>query len=232
MPSKTPEAVQIITTDDGSHSLYHPSLDETYHSVHGAIQESQHVFIEQGLIHYSHYNKKESINILEVGLGTGLNLLLSAIWAKAKGAVISYTALEPFPVPTGIVDVLNYPELMEETCWEKDFKMIHASPWNEWTPIGSTLSFSKNKTKLEDFFIPNEIYDIVYFDAFAPGKQPEVWAKANLDKLYQMISTNGILVTYCAQGQFKRNLQGAGFIVETLPGPPGKFEMVRGLKQS
>ena len=221
--------VEIITTEDGSHSLYRPSLDETYHSTYGAIKESQHVFVQQGLAYFSKQSKKAPINILEVGLGTGLNLLLSAVWAKNSGAVISYTALEPFPLQPEIFNQLNYPHLMGKTNWERDFKRIHTSPWEEQIPIGPEISFIKSQTRLEEF-IPQEIYDIVYFDAFSPSTQPEIWSKTNLTKLYKTIGPDGLLVTYCAQGKFKRDLQLVGFEVESLSGPPGKFEMVRAIK--
>ena len=219
-------SIKIITTEDGSHSLYDQELNETYHSTRGAKGESLHVFIQEGLEYWLAQNKSEQIRVLEIGLGTGLNAFLTALFATKQSQSIHFTTLEPYPVEASIYENLNYYSIQAE----KDLlTQIHTCSWNERHELNSFFEFSKEKIKLEHFE-RNEHFDLIFFDAFAPSKQPEVWSLENLQKCYTLLANGGLLTTYCAQGQFKRNLAEAGFEVETLQGAMGKKEMVRGVK--
>ncbi|MFD2513112.1 tRNA (5-methylaminomethyl-2-thiouridine)(34)-methyltransferase MnmD [Pontibacter locisalis] len=220
--------LEIRQTKDGSNTLYVPELNEHYHSVHGALQESLHVFIKHGLEDV--LQSKKDIKILEVGFGTGLNAILTYPFALAKKAFIQYDTLEKFPLEEEVVNQLHFenailnPELFEV------FQQMHSAPWNEPVDIIPYFTLQKIHETLEEFCPPDAYYDIVYFDAFAPEKQPELWSDEMFAKLYKATRPGGVLVTYCAKGSFKRSLKAAGFEVEALPGPPGKREMTRGIK--
>lgn len=220
--------IKIITTEDGSHSLYHEGLKETYHSFHGALQESIYVFIEKGLRFWR--NKSglpKEVSIFEVGFGTGLNALLAAQFAMENMVKINYTTLEPFPLAIDLVEKLNYSEQIGLAHLTEIFKMLHQGEWNEVIVLEDFFHFTKLQTKLEDF-VTTEKFDVVFFDAFAPNKQAELWEIDMLQKCYDLLNEGGVFTTYSAKGQLKRDLKTVGFEVETLPGPPGKKEMVRG----
>ena len=216
---------EIIKTADGSHSLYVKDLDEHYHSVHGAIQEGQHVFIKMGL--NSLLPPKKTINILEIGLGTGLNVLLTYLEnLKDTSVYVDYTALEAFPLGNEITDQLNYLDLLDAKQYQKIYSMIHEGPWDQPFELAKNFILQKLKNTLQEVKFEN-IFDIIYFDAFGPRVQPEMWTEKIFTKIYAATKSNGFLVTYCAKGEVKRTLKKVGFIVETLQGPPGKREMVR-----
>jgi tRNA U34 5-methylaminomethyl-2-thiouridine-forming methyltransferase MnmC len=220
--------LEIRQTKDGSTTLFVPELDEHYHSVHGALQESQHVFITHGL-EYALQQKKD-VKVLEVGFGTGLNAILTFPFALTQKAFIQYDTLEKYPLSLEVIKQLQFenfilnPELLEY------FYQMHTCDWNMPCDIIPYFNLQKIHETLEEFSSPSNYYDVVYFDAFAPEKQPELWTNAIFEKLYQATRPGGILVSYCAKGSFKRSLKAAGFLVETLQGPPGKREMTRGVK--
>ncbi|NQZ76508.1 MAG: tRNA (5-methylaminomethyl-2-thiouridine)(34)-methyltransferase MnmD [Ekhidna sp.] len=218
--------IKIITTEDGSHSLFDEELNETYHSTRGARGESMHVFIKEGLEYWLSQNKSEEVKMLEIGLGTGLNAFLTAQFAEARNQKIHFTSLEPYPIDREIYESLNYHSSEKE---QESLMDIHDSTWEKTVGINNNFELLKSTSPLEQFSSPTQ-FDIIYFDAFAPSKQPEVWSLENLERCYEMLASGGVLTTYCAQGQFKRNLASAGFTVETLQGAMGKKEMVRGLK--
>jgi len=219
--------IQIITTSDGSHSLLNTDLDETYHSRHGAIQESKHVFIKNGLEYFIDQNAPETINILEVGFGTGLNTWLTLEDFKSKEIKIYYTSLETFPLPEAIWQLLNYADSdPKKTSFEK----IHTCQWNETVQLTSAFYLNKLNISLQKVDLSQQQFDLIYFDAFAPNKQPELWDVSLLKKIIRQLSHNGVFVTYCAKGQLKRDLESLSLKVEVLPGPPGKREMVRATK--
>jgi tRNA U34 5-methylaminomethyl-2-thiouridine-forming methyltransferase MnmC len=236
--------VRIIETEDGSHSLFVPELNETYHSFHGALQESEHVFIRSGLDYLlqrdldknsqSSPDKAEvpNVKVLEIGFGTGLNALLTIRYLSQRPEMaIYYHTLEPYPLSLEVINSLNYVKLLHSQFLEAEFQRIHNAPWNTPNINSNGFTFYKEQTTLEDFAFHNQ-FNIIYFDAFAPNKQAELWTLEIMQKCYDLLEDEGILVTYCAQGQFKRNLKAAGFQVETIPGPPGKKEMVRAYKTS
>ena len=215
---------ELIITDDGSHSLYVSEIDESYHSTFGAIQESRHIFIEAGLKECS----KSEINILEVGFGTGLNAFLSQIEAERSGKQIQYTSLEKYPVEHEKVLLLNYPEIIASET-RNFFVQMQTSAWNEYVRISPFFTLKKTET---DFtcYIPDNMFDVVYFDAFSPDKQPEMWTQKRFEVIFEHCKSGAILTTYCSKGIVRRAMEGAGFKVERIPGPPGKREILRGRK--
>ena len=220
---------RIITTGDGSHSLYLPQLNETYHSSHGALTESEHVFIKAGLDHYLEKQAVESIYILEIGFGTGLNAFLAWDWARQNKVVVHFTSLEPFPLTEEIYTQLNYTENREPWAIEA-FQKLHWAGWDETLAMDECVHLQKAKTRLEDF-VSEQRFQLVFFDAFAPQKQGEMWEVSMLEKCFHFLKPQGVLTTYCAQGQFKRNLRSIGFEVFRVDGPPnGKREMTRAIR--
>jgi tRNA U34 5-methylaminomethyl-2-thiouridine-forming methyltransferase MnmC len=216
--------IQLISTSDGSHTLYVPELDEHYHSVYGAVQESEFIFIRNGFDSCD----TDPLNILEVGFGTGLNALLTAVKSMAGSRKVNFTSLEKYPLDNGIINALNYNIFAGEKGREI-FDLIHSSPWN--TRVNICRNF--NLKKIETDFTkeqPSGIYNLIYFDAFGPDKQPEMWTREIFTGIASVTEKNGILVTYSAKGEVKRNLKACGFEVTLLPGPPGKRQMIRAVK--
>ncbi|MEM7160943.1 MAG: tRNA (5-methylaminomethyl-2-thiouridine)(34)-methyltransferase MnmD [Bacteroidota bacterium] len=218
------ENIRIIETADGSHTLYNESLDEHYHSKHGSIQESLHVFIEMGL--KPMLNAKGIISLLEIGFGTGLNALLTGFnRGKLK---LDYVALEPFPVQDKLLNSLNYIKQIGIQN-EQLYKAIHQADWNAWIEILKGFRLIKVQETIQEYE-PDLLFDLIYFDAFAPRPQPEMWKEDIFQKCHELMAKDGILVTYCAKGEVRRTMQDCGFEVERLPGPPGKREMLRAKK--
>ncbi len=222
---------EIIKTADGSHSIYVKELDEHYHSIHGAIQESKHVFIEMGLKYTAATIPNSEMTILEIGLGTGLNAFLTFIESKKTDSLINYTSIEAYPISAEIAHQLNYLDLLNEQKNESIFNEIHTCEWNKKNWISNQFTFRKIQNTLQQIVF-DDTYNLIYFDAFGPRVQPEMWTEEVFAKLYAATLPNGCLVTYCAKGEVKRTLKKVGFIVETLQGPPGKREMVRAIKNS
>ena len=216
------EPRQVILTKDGSHSISLPAAGLTYHSTHGAIQESKHVFIEAGL-HKA--IPTGSLKIFEMGLGTGLNALLTLMEPRP----IFYECVETFPLDADIIQQLNYCDLLGRPDLQPAFEKIHNSNWEEEVWITESFCFKKHHTPLQDY-LSNTQFHVIYFDAFAPDAQPELWTKEVFEKMYAMLLPGGILTTYSSKGIIRRNLLSAGFVVEKIPGPPGKREMVRAMK--
>ncbi len=221
-------SIELRSTADGSHTLYNPQLDETYHSIHGAVQESMHVFIKAGLEYLLEI--KKDLWVLEVGLGTGLNAWLTINSVLHSDAKIHYVGVEPFPVEQSLVEKLNYPDYLQSSEYRSRlFYQLHKVEWEKFINLTPQFEIRKMPYTLEDFR-SQWIFDLVYFDAFAPAKHPELWQKPMLQKIFDITAPGGILLTYSAKGQFKRDLKEVGWNVETLPGPPGKREMTRAVK--
>lgn len=223
--------IQLITTADGSHSLLNTTIKETYHSVHGAIQESAHVFIKNGLEYFVHIHKPKQISVLEIGFGTGLNALMTLQSALQMGISIYYTTLEAFPVNSKTTQLLNYSQLLDFNNSNRYFERLHDVSWEEEKTIENNFFIKKLKGKVQEINFPTSSFDLIYFDAFAPSKQPEMWEMNVLQKIEMAMKPNAVFVTYCAKGQLKRDLKLLGLSVEKLPGPPGKKEMVRATKK-
>jgi tRNA U34 5-methylaminomethyl-2-thiouridine-forming methyltransferase MnmC len=220
---------KIIITKDGSHTIGIPEMNVTYHSIHGAIQESMHVFIEAGLYGLGRLNRPDPLNILEMGLGAGLNALLTLLQADKLKQPIHYTAIELFPLAEKKACNLNYCEQLSQPCYQTLFEKLHQSEWEKDIVITSYFTFHKTNTDLLNFST-NGSFDLIYFDAFAPNAQPELWTKEVFEKLYDIMNEEGVLVTYCSKGDIRRAMRAAGFSVEKIKGPPGKREITRALK--
>ena len=219
--------MKLEQTADGSYTLYVPELDEHYHSVKGALTESQHIFINMGLKHSS----VTSPHLLEIGLGTGLNCVLTLLEAKESQRHVYYTGIERYPLNEEIIRKLNYPSIIGKEC-ENDYFAIHQAPWEEDVCLSPWFTLHKMEGDFTHYSFEQK-YDIIYFDAFALEKQPEMWEQSLFDNLYQVLNEGGILTTYCAKGVVRRMLQTAGFKVERLPGPPGgKREILRATKSN
>ena len=221
-------AIEIITTSDGSHSLLNTQLNETYHSVHGAIRESIHVFINKGFNLIAERDHPKEIHILEIGFGTGLNALLTLQRTLNDSIKVFYTTIETFPLTEEVWSKLNYTNTLGANEY---FEKIHRTPWSQWQEITPNFQLFKVNGEFQHALLPESKYDLIYFDAFAPSKQPEMWEVDVLKKVVDLIKPKGVFVTYCAKGQLKRDLKSLGLEVETLDGPPGKKEMVRGILQ-
>jgi tRNA U34 5-methylaminomethyl-2-thiouridine-forming methyltransferase MnmC len=214
---------KIMITEDGSHTLFLPELNEHFHSIHGAIQESNHVFIQNGLFKC---NKKKLV-VLETGFGTGLNVLLTLINRGERD--ISYFSIEKYPLTANEYTLLNYPVLISESSPDL-FLSLHQCEWNKETEIVPGFRLTKIQADLTEFGFNLPNFDLIYFDAFAPGKQPEMWTESIFSRIAKHTLPEGIFVTYCAQGEVRRTLTRVGFKMQKVPGPPGKNEMLFGEK--
>jgi len=219
--------VELKLTEDGSHTLYVAGIDETYHSIHGAVQEAEHIFMDAAL----RICNQSNLTVFEVGFGTGLNAFLTLIESINHSLKVHYITLEKFPVAMADVDALNYPDRIAP---DKKilFEALHRSEWNVPVLITPDFILEKRQADFTEFQHAGSRYDLVFFDAFSPEKQPEMWTQTGFEKIYEHCHSGAMLTTYCAKGQVRRNLQAAGFVVERLPGPPGKREMLRARKQT
>lgn len=217
---------KIITTNDGSKTIYLPHLDETYHSSHGAIQEAIHVFIKHGI----QDSDKSEMSVFEMGFGTGLNALLVSIEAERSNRKIHYSGIEAYPVSFEVAMQMDYCLLVGKEHQSK-FEQLHKADWNTVNSLSNLFSFEKIHAKIEDYLPEKEQFDVVFYDAFGPRAQEDMWQPAILQKMHDLLKPNGFLVTYCAKGQVKRDLKSIGFEIEPLPGPPGKREMTRAWKR-
>ena len=216
---------KIITTSDGSKTIQIEDWNEQYHSKHGAVQESYHVFIKHGL---SLFNN-ETVAILEIGFGTGLNALISLIESSKQRLKINYRGIEAFPVPFDELEQLNYISVLNAVDYERDFYKMHNSIWEK--PIELSGDFKLYKEQKDFLDISDEeAYNLIYFDAFGAGVQPELWTEIIFSKMFKALKKGGILVTYSAKGSVRRAMKSVGFKVERLPGPSGKREMLRATK--
>lgn len=215
-----------MITEDGSQTLYLPELDEHYHSIHGAIGESLHIYIEQGL----RYAGKKTLSILEIGFGTGLNAYLSFCYGQTEHINIEYCSLEKYPLTRQEYELLNYPKIIF-TQYSHVFTSLHEAEWDKEVKISDNFQLKKIQTDLLTYqFDEFSKFDLVYYDAFAPGKQPEMWTEDILHKVAATVKKEGVIVTYCAKGTVRRTLAESGFIMERIPGPKGKKEILRGKK--
>jgi len=224
--------MSILQTADGSNTYISKVFGETYHSRHGALQESLHVFIDHGLHRFrSEFPDLPEIRIFEMGLGTGLNALLCAtlpseLYLKTK---LYYTSVEKFPLSPEEAQGMSFEKHIEDPEASTIFHQVHQSDWGEWINLREGFFFQKLKGDFFDLQLKD--HHIIFYDAFAPAAQSELWTQEACELLFEMLAPHGIITTYCAQGQFKRNLKAAGFEVEALPGPPGKREMTLGRKR-
>lgn len=230
---------ELVITEDGSHSLRDMRTGETYHSIHGAVQESRHIFIDRGLL-CATTNTPE---VFEVGFGTGLNAFLTWIEAERRGMHLSYTTVELYPVEAPEWENLNFStyvdSITENTSTGEiahpdlpvlssdSFHELHTCAWGSFHQLSPQFSFRKLRVDFTNY-IPDRQYDLIYFDAFSPEKQPELWLPERFATLALHCNPGAILTTYCSRGSVKQALRDAGFTVERLKGPPGKRHILRG----
>ena len=219
---------QIIITKDGSTTIHLPNWNEQYHSKHGAIQEAYHVFIEMGLLFYLNENNTDSLVILEIGFGTGLNAFITLLEAKKNKLQIEYIGIDAYPVDISEINKLNYPIQLNTPV--KYFLKLHTAIWERPVKISKSFTLVKRKKFFSEIDCENT-YDIIYFDAFSARVQPDIWTESIFQKMYNALIPKGILVTYSAKGSVRRVLQTVGFTVERLSGPPGKRHMLRAIKK-
>ncbi len=217
---------KLVKTEDGAHSFYIEELDENYHSVYGAIQESKIVFINGGL---NYFKNNHTLNILEIGFGTGLNALMT-ILHHPKYQEVNYYGVEYYPITSVEARKLNYTEQLNQDVLQTNFMRMHNCNWGNPTPIAPNFILTKILSKIEHYQPKANFFDIIYFDAFAPSAQPQLWTSEVFEKLYKSLKKGGILITYCAKGAVKRALKGVGFKIEPLPGPKNKREITRAIK--
>lgn len=216
---------EIIQTLDGSTTIHLKEWDECYHSKHGAIQEAQHVFINNGLSLFPN----QSVSILEIGFGTGLNAFITFLEAEKFNQSINYVGVEAYPVATSEVLAMNYVDELNAVPQKIIFERMHESKWNEKVVLSTEFTLTKRKQFFDEI---NDVarFDLIYFDAFGYRVQPELWSTTIFQKMYTALRPGGKLVTYAARGVVKRSMMEVGFTVEKLPGPPGKREMFRASK--
>lgn len=215
-------------TADGSYTLSIPAMQVTYHSKHGAIQESNHIFIDTGLKYYTELHTCQSIQILEMGFGTGLNCLLTAIYARDQQVNIRYHTIEAFPLQAAEAATLNYGTILHN---HNLFQQIHLSTWEQDNLLHPCFLLHKHHCSLQQFSV-GQLFNCIFYDAFAPAAQPELWTAEIFCQLFSLLAPNGVLVTYCSKGNVRRAMQAAGFRVTKIQGPPGKREMVRAFKDA
>ncbi len=219
---------EIVETEDGSHTLRLPDSDVTFHSLRGAMTESRHIFLDAGLLYFLKNNpQKKPVFVFEVGFGTGLNALLTAKAATQNGRDVIYYGIEKYPLPVEIYTKLNYSRILGET---ELYKTIMQTGWNQELFIRPFFKLNKIAADFETYQFHKQ-FDIIYFDAFAPNDQEEMWTGWLFEKIFNALHTNGILVTYCSKAEVRRAMAAAGFVVEKIPGPPGKREIVRAIKK-
>ncbi len=210
-------------TDDGSSTLYVPKLGEHYHSHFGAIQESRHIFIEAALSQIL----DKSINVLEFGFGTGLNALLGCNYAVENNKIINYLGIEKYPLNEVEYSTLNFDNNLENKC----LQLLHQVEWESGNRINQNFSLTKVESDFRTICLKQNVYDVVFFDAFAPDVQPHLWSKGIFEKLFLAMKKGGVLTTYTVKGIVRRTMKEVGFRVEKIPGPPGKREITRAWKE-
>jgi len=220
---------KIILSEDGSHSIELIGQNEQYHSVHGAIQESKHVYIKHGLEKIA--QSQSEINILEVGMGTGLNVLLTWLYAIEHDLKIKYIAIEAYPIEEHIWSKLNYPQLLRNSEAADIFRKIHSTNWGIETTLNKHFHFTKRDELIQESILPSDNIDVVYYDAFNPDLEPELWTKDVFEKIFKSMKKPSVLSTYSTKGIVKRALKTCGFKIEKKPGPPGKREILNAVKE-
>ena len=217
---------KIIITQDGSSSIYLPEWDESYHSKHGAIQEAYHVFIKMGL---DLFENNSNLSILEIGFGTGLNCYITYLESKKRKLQITYEGVEAFPLKAEEISKMNYASELKSDVFTDIFALMHKTKWETVESIDTNFILKKRKQFFCDIKDQNK-FNLIYFDAFGARVQPELWTKEIFKSMFDALKDNGVLVTYSAKGSVRRAMQSIGFKVDKLPGPPGKREMLRGVK--
>ena len=225
-----PEELSIVVTADGSKTVYHPGVKENYHSRNGALQESNHVFLNSGLRYYLADKLIESVAVLEVGFGTGLNFLLTNDFCTAKEIELNYVGIEAFPLPFSLLEEIEYEQLVSANCW-KLYKSNYQEALKNSVPLHEFCNLHIASIDAQ-VFTSDLLFDVIYFDAFASANQPELWTKDFITHMVSFLKPGGVFVTYAITGDLKRTMKSLGMKVEKAPGAAGKREMLRAVKPS
>ena len=217
---------KIIKTEDGSHTLYVPQLNENYHSTHGAIQEAEHIFIKEALAYAA--KDRKCLNVLEIGFGTGLNAFLSLLFAKQNNLEVFYHGLEKYPVAKEEYSILNF--AFEKKSAQVDFLNIHQVEWGRSIEVIEGFSLKKEQVDFREMQLPSNYFDVVYFDAFGPDVQPDLWTEKVFQLIVDSMKKGAVMTTYSVKGAVRRAMKSVGFDVKKIPGPPGKREISRAIK--
>lgn len=220
--------LSFATTFDGSKTLFNKEVGEHYHSRHGALQESKHVFLNTGMRYFLEKSGIKRVEILEVGFGTGLNFLISADFCSENNIQLDYTGIEGFPLKQEMIVNTGYGEYIAHDLWDS-FTVQYEEAQKSVIQIGKSCTLKIEAEKMLDFN-SKELFDIVYFDAFAAVHQPEMWNQESLKHISKFLKPGGVFVTYAITGDLKRTMKGLGFEIEKAPGAPGKREMLRAVK--
>jgi tRNA U34 5-methylaminomethyl-2-thiouridine-forming methyltransferase MnmC len=217
--------VRVVPTADGSSTVFNETLGKPYHSIHGAIQESQRVYIEVGLLAALEKFPDQTLQVFEMGFGTGLNALLTNAEAERQQRRINYVAIDAYPLPLLEAEQLNYDQLLGTTI----LPVLHQSPWGEPVTVNPYMKLTKLAGQLQSLVLPAQFH-LIYYDAFAPSSQPELWESAIFEQLASSLLPGGMLTTYCSKSYVQRNMRSAGLTVEKHPGPFGKRNILRAVK--
>ena len=224
---------EIITTQDGSKTIQITEWNEQYHSKHGAIQEANYVYLDKGLQYFITEKEQKSIqkvSILEIGFGTGLNAFLTLLQAEKLNTSIEYVGVEAYPIASEELQALNYVKALDVQDKRELFETLHtSSSWETQQQLTKHFNLKKEQKLFSEITHENS-FNVIYFDAFGPRVQPELWTEAIFNSMHKALKPKGVLVTYCAQGHARRAMLSAGFTVEKLQGPPGKRHMLRAVK--
>jgi len=221
--------VEVRTTKDGSSTLYVPALNEHYHSMHGAVQEALHVYLGAGL-QPALASGKSPVRVLEIGFGTGLNAVLTLQRGLTASVAVAYDTIEKYPLSADVIANLQAERYLLNPELLSLYEQLHAATWDEAVPLLPRFLLRKIAGALQETHLAPNLYDVIYFDAFAPEKQPDMWTEEVFAQLYAAAAPGCLLTSYCAKGSFRRSLKAAGWLVEKLPGPVGKREMTRASK--
>ncbi|HEX8350127.1 MAG TPA: tRNA (5-methylaminomethyl-2-thiouridine)(34)-methyltransferase MnmD [Hymenobacter sp.] len=222
--------VEVRTTEDGSSTLYVPALDEHYHSTHGAIQEAMHVYLGAAL-EPALATGNSPVRVLEIGFGTGLNALLTLQRSLTASGAVAYDTIEKYPLSPAVIESLEAGRYLLNPELLGLYEQLHAAAWDEAVPLLPRFLLRKITGALQETHLAASYYNVIYFDAFAPEKQPEMWTDDIFAHLYEAAAPGCLLTSYCAKGSFRRSLKAAGWLIEKLPGPAGKREMTRARKE-
>ncbi len=219
----------IIFTEDGSATLYSSEYDDHYHSVKGAHSESMHIFINSGLRKVM--ENKQQINILEIGFGTGLNALCTLEASLEFNLKINYIGIEPKPVELDLIARLNYPSLFKNYDFSEQFLQMHQLPKNKPHYISDNFVLNVIKAQVQEVDFKESSFDLIYFDAFKPSTHTDTWTPQVFSKLFNALSNHGILLTYSSSSSVRKNMESSGFSVDKIPGPAGKHQITRAIKE-
>ena len=223
-----PEELSIVTTADGSKTIYHPVIKENYHSKNGALQESNHVFLNSGLRNYLADKEIKNVSVLEVGFGTGLNFLLTNDFCTAKEIDLNYVGIEAFPLSLDLIIQTDYKNLVSKKTWSL-FELQYLNSLKEKVKLNNFCSLQIACLDARTFDSP-DLFDVIYFDAFASANQPELWTKDFITHVVSFLKIGGVFVTYAITGNLKRIMKSLSMKIEKAPGAAGKREMLRATK--